>query len=51
MTPLITPALATITVLQFHGAWNNVRWPLLVTRDDALLPILLEGMATAGLKG
>ena len=41
MTPLITPALATITVLQFQGAWNNFLWPLLVTRDDALRPIQL----------
>ena len=41
MTALITPALATITVLQFQGAWNNFLWPLLVTRDDALRPIQL----------
>jgi multiple sugar transport system permease protein len=41
MTPLIKPALATITVLQFQGSWNNFLWPLLVTRDDALRPIQL----------
>lgn len=39
MTPLIRPALVTISVFQIEAAWNSFLWPLLVTRDDSLRPI------------
>jgi multiple sugar transport system permease protein len=39
MTPLIKPALVTITVFQVEAAWNSFLWPLLVTRDPSIRPI------------
>lgn len=32
--PLTKPALATVAVFAFMGAWNDLLWPLLVSRDE-----------------
>jgi ABC-type glycerol-3-phosphate transport system permease component len=34
MIPLSKPALLTIGLLTFIGAWDDFKWPLLVTRDQ-----------------
>jgi multiple sugar transport system permease protein len=41
--PFARPALATLSVLGFMGAWNNFLWPLFVTRDAEImtLPVAL----------
>lgn len=31
--PLVKPALATVGVFSFMGTWNDLLWPLLVSRD------------------
>jgi multiple sugar transport system permease protein len=36
ITPLIQPAVATLGIFTFMGAWNNFFWPLVVTNDDTL---------------
>jgi multiple sugar transport system permease protein len=30
MLPLAAPALATVTILQFQGTWNDFFWPLII---------------------
>jgi len=35
--PLAKPALATVGLVTFMGSWNEVLWPLLVVRDQALM--------------
>ncbi len=35
-TPLIKPAIATVSLLTFQDSWNNFLWPLLVTSRDEL---------------
>lgn len=32
--PLTKPALATVSVFAFMGTWNDLLWPLLVSRDE-----------------
>ncbi|GAA2103753.1 carbohydrate ABC transporter permease [Microlunatus panaciterrae] len=32
--PLTKPALATVGVFSFMGTWNDLLWPLLVSRDE-----------------
>lgn len=34
--PLSKPAIVTIALLQFIAAWDNFKWPLLVTRDPSM---------------
>jgi multiple sugar transport system permease protein len=34
--PLAKPAIATLVVIQFLGAWNDFLWPLLILKDRAL---------------
>lgn len=43
--PLSTPALATLGILTFTGAWNGLIWPLVITNSQnmATLPV---GVAT-----
>lgn len=36
MVPLSKPALLTIGLLTFIGAWDDFKWPLLVTRDQSM---------------
>ncbi len=35
--PLSVPALVTAGILVFIGSWNEVLWPLLVVRDEAMM--------------
>jgi len=48
--PLAKPALATVAIFTFMGAWNEVLWPLLVVRDQQVmtLPQLLTVFALGG---
>jgi multiple sugar transport system permease protein len=39
--PLSTPALITVALLNFLGAWNAFLWPLIVTRSPDMRPIQL----------
>ncbi|MFJ5682766.1 carbohydrate ABC transporter permease [Streptomyces sp. NPDC093099] len=46
--PLVKPALATLAILTFLGAWNNFVWPLIATNDPGkyTLPVALATFAT-----
>ena len=48
--PLSRPALATVGIVTFMGAWNEVLWPLLVVRDESkmTLPQLLTVFSLGG---
>ena len=48
--PLAAAPLATVGILTFMGAWNEVLWPLLVVRDEELmtLPQLLTVFSLGG---
>ena len=48
--PLARPALATVAIVTFMGAWNEVLWPLLVVREENLMtmPQLLTVFTTGG---
>ncbi|WP_435066215.1 carbohydrate ABC transporter permease [Halobaculum sp. EA56] len=41
--PLAKPALATLGIFTFMGAWNNFQWPLIIANDSEMytLPIAL----------
>jgi multiple sugar transport system permease protein len=48
--PISKPAVVTVAILTFMGPWNDLLWPLLVMRDQELMP--LAQMATLfGLEG
>ncbi|MDN4593363.1 carbohydrate ABC transporter permease [Polycladomyces subterraneus] len=50
MMPISKPAVVTVAILTFMGPWNDLLWPLLVMRDQELMP--LAQMATLfGLEG
>ncbi|MCM1990829.1 carbohydrate ABC transporter permease [Oceanirhabdus seepicola] len=34
--PLIKPAIITLTIFTFIGAWNEFLWPLIMTTDDSV---------------
>ncbi|WP_238358061.1 carbohydrate ABC transporter permease [Cohnella zeiphila] len=36
VSPLLYPAVATLGIFTFMGAWNNFFWPLVVTNSDEL---------------
>lgn len=48
--PLAKPVLAIVAIFTFMGSWNEVLWPLLVVREQALmtLPQLLTVFALGG---
>lgn len=48
--PLARPALATVAIVTFMGAWNEVLWPLLVVREESLMtmPQLLTVFSLGG---
>lgn len=48
--PLARPALATVAIVTFMGAWNEVLWPLLVIRDEDVMtmPQLLTVFSLGG---
>lgn len=41
--PLAKPALATLGIFTFMGAWNNFQWPLIIAQENAMytLPVAL----------
>ena len=42
--PLLQPALATLTIFTFMGAWRSFLWPLVVTSTPEMqtLPVMLQ---------
>jgi len=50
MLPLSKPAMITVTILTFMGPWNDLLWPLLVTRDQEMMP-LAQAATLFGLEG
>lgn len=50
VVPLSRPALITVALLNFLGAWNAFLWPLMVTRGAAMRPIQvgLSAFSTEG---
>jgi len=42
--PLSLPALATLTIFTFMGAWKSFMWPLIVTQSEEMktLPVILQ---------
>lgn len=49
--PLTMPALATISIFNFLGAWNNILFPLLFINDKKLKPISLGLLNFTGERG
>jgi ABC-type glycerol-3-phosphate transport system permease component len=47
--PLIRPAIITVAIFQFQGAWNDFIWPLLVMQDSTkyTLTVGLSAFKTA----
>lgn len=43
--PLIKPALITLAIFTFMGAWNEFMWPLIVSTKDAMRTLTV-GLAT-----
>ncbi|WP_117594514.1 carbohydrate ABC transporter permease [Haloprofundus halophilus] len=41
--PLAKPALATLAIFTFMGAWNNFQWPLIIANENEMytLPVAL----------
>ena len=39
--PMLRPALATVGILTFMGAWNDFMGPLLYVRDESLMTLQL----------
>lgn len=46
--PLSGPILGTVGVMQFIGAWNEFVLPLIVMRDHARLPVMVQLLRMAG---
>ena len=51
MLPLMVPAISTISIFNFLGAWNNVLFPLLFINDNNLKPIALGLLNFNGERG
>lgn len=51
MLPLSLPALSTISIFNFLGAWNNILFPLLFINDKNLKPIALGLLNFNGERG
>ena len=51
MIPLTLPAISTITIFNFMGAWNNILFPLLFINDKRLRPISLGLLNFNGERG
>lgn len=49
LLPMSKPAIATLTVFTFIGAWSNFLWPLVVLRDSDryTLPVGLNALLSA----
>ncbi len=51
MLPLTLPAISTISIFNFMGAWNNILFPLLFINDKNLRPISLGLLNFNGERG
>ena len=51
MLPLAMPALSTISIFNFLGAWNNIIFPLLFINDRKLKPVSLGLLNFNGERG
>ena len=51
MIPLTLPAISTISIFNFMGAWNNILFPLLFINDKKLRPISLGLLNFSGERG
>ena len=51
MIPLTLPAISTISICNFMGAWNNILFPLLFLNDKRLRPISLGLLNLNGERG
>lgn len=51
MLPLSVPALSTISIFNFMGAWNNILFPLLFINDKKYKPIALGLLNFNGERG
>lgn len=49
--PMSIPAISTVSIFNFLGAWNNVIFPLLFINDDKLKPISLGLLNFNGERG
>ncbi len=50
MLPLSRPAMITVAILTFMGPWNDLLWPLLVPREQEMMP-LGQAATLFGLEG
>ena len=46
--PLVKPAILTLAIFTFVGAWNNFLWPLIVSKKSEMktLPLMLSATKT-----
>lgn len=51
MLPMSVPAISTVSIFNFLGAWNNILFPLLFINDDRLKPIALGLLNFNGERG
>jgi ABC-type sugar transport system, permease component len=51
VSPLLKPAITTLAVFTFMGAWNSFFWPLVVTNDEALRTVQIGLSAFQGQYG
>ncbi|QUH27694.1 carbohydrate ABC transporter permease [Vallitalea guaymasensis] len=51
MLPLTVPAISTVSIFNFLGAWNNVLFPLLFINNNKLKPISLGLLNFNGERG
>jgi multiple sugar transport system permease protein len=47
--PMAIPAIATITIFNFTGSWNDFLWPLIVAQTDKMytLPVGIYNLANS----
>jgi len=49
MLPLVTPALATLAIIEFTGYWNSFLWPLIVLKSPDHYPLAVGLLYLSGL--
>ena len=49
MLPLVTPALATLAIVEFTGYWNSFLWPLIVLKSPDHYPLAVGLLYLSGL--
>ena len=48
MLPAIRPALVTLAIFVFIGAWSDFLWPLIIIQDESLYTLPLGVAKLAG---